>query len=106
MQTILTKGILKLLPKLKVMANLDADKVLVPLKVFNPTGGQTWFITELNPDTLEAFGYVTGMGEAELGYIDMNELLKFRGRMGLPLERDIHWDPRTTLAQVMDGEKS
>ncbi len=103
---LLTKEILALLPTIGVTSNKKPEAILVPLKIFNPGGAGSWFITELNPETGEAFGYVTGLAEDELGYIDMAELTAFKGRFGLPLERDLYWDPKTTLAQVMSGEKS
>lgn len=103
---ILTAAILKALPAIGTTSNMRAEAIKVPLKVFNPGGSQSWFITEYDPKSGEAFGYVTGMGNDELGYIDMNELLTVRGHFGLPMERDSSWDPKTTLAAVMSGVKS
>lgn len=103
---VLTAAILKALPPIGTTGNMRAEAIRVPLKVFNPGGSQSWFITEYDPATGEAFGYVTGMGTDELGYVDMNELLTVKGRFGLPMERDRSWDPKTTLAEVMKGEKS
>ncbi len=103
---LLTKQILALLPPLYTNESKKPEETLVPVKFFNPGGAGSWFVTELDPATGEAFGYVTGLAENELGYISMEELSAFRGRFGLGIERDIHWDPKTTLAQVMKGEKS
>jgi len=100
---ILTKEILKKLPKIGETAHLDPEDVKVPLKIFNPYGGGTWYITEFNEDEGLAFGYANIMGPefAELGYIDMNELINFRNRMGLGFERDVHFSG--TLKEVMDS---
>lgn len=63
------------------------------VKLFDPTGSWTWYISEYDPKTRTAFGLVNGF-EKELGYFSMKELVNHRGRFGLPLERDLHWRPR------------
>lgn len=65
----------------------------VHIKLFNPCGSQTWWITELDPKTGEAFGYVTGMGDDEWGSISIPEIVKVRGPLGLGIERDLHFRP-------------
>ena len=102
---LLTKEILAALPVLRATSEMSAENVKVPLKLFNPCGAQSWFITEYDPETREAFGYVTGMGSDELGYISMNEVESVRLPFGLKIERDMHWDMNNTLAQVMAGTK-
>jgi Protein of unknown function (DUF2958) len=72
---------------------------LVRVKLFNPWGQGYWFLTEWNPEEGLAFGLCV-IHEAELGYVDLNELAALRvgpGRM--PIERDIHFAP-TPLSQV------
>lgn len=101
---LITAAIAKKLPALYANENLSPDEIKVPLKLFNPVGAQTWFITEMDPTTGEMFGYVTGMGYDELGYVNLNELKAIRLRFGLGIERDIHWNSGTTLAQVMAGK--
>ena len=63
------------------------------VKLFDPTGSWTWYISEYDPDTRTAFGLVDGF-ERELGYFSMEELVNLRGRFGLPLERDLHFKPQ------------
>lgn len=66
----------------------------VHVKLFNPSTGWTWFLTEADVDTGEAYGLVKGF-ELELGYIDLNEIAALRTKpFGLPIERDIHFRPR------------
>ena len=65
--------------------NLINHKVVV--KLFNPTGIGTWYLTEMNPETNVAFG-LAHIQEKELGYINVAELKEFKGRMGLGIERD------------------
>ena len=103
---LITKEILKRLPKLGDTAEKNSSEVKVPLKLFNPCGGESWFITEYDPESEIAFGYVTGVQFPELGYISIKELKSIRLKWGLTIERDMHWNMKTTLKEVMDGEKS
>lgn len=103
---LVTKAIEKTLPAIGSTSEKDNTQIAVPLKLFNPTGSGTWYITEYDPATGEAFGYVTGMGGDELGYISIPELASVTLHWGLGIERDLHWDPKTTLADVMNGKRS
>ena len=94
---IFTKEILKKLPPLYGNENKKPDEIKVPLKLFNPSGIGTWYITEYNPETGIAFGWCD-LGYPELGYIYLNELLSIR------VERDIYWDSNTTLSEVIAGK--
>ena len=69
---------------------LDAP---VLVKVFNPTGAGTWWITGYDPETRLATGAVTLGYEPEVGDFSMEELVDIRARFGLPLERDLYWTP-------------
>ena len=69
-------------------SNQDGTKDFkVVVKLFNPEGVGTWYLSELNPETNEAFG-LAYIHEKELGYISIDELKNFRGSMGLGIERD------------------
>ena len=106
---LVTKEIRNALPTLYANEELSSTDIKMPLKLFNPVGAATWFITELDADGDLAFGWCDlgfGPGFAELGYVSLNELKSLRLPMGLSIERDRHWDGNTTLAQVMNGEKS
>ena len=96
-----TKAIATSLPGIGETSELPAEQVQVAVKLFNPTGAGSWFITEANLETGEAFGFADlGMaGCEELGYLDLNELRSFRGLMRLPIERDEGF--KATLAAVM-----
>ncbi len=73
------------------------DEALVHVKLFDPTGSWTWFITEFDPTNNTAFGLVNGH-EVETGYIDLNELSIVSGRMGIGIEIDMHFKPQTIAA--------
>lgn len=105
---LLTEELLKILPPLYTTENTPPEEVKVILKLFNPCGSATWFITEYDPEERIAFGYVDLFGDstcAEIGYFSIDELEKIKTGFGLGIERDIYWDSSTTLAEVLRGEK-
>ena len=66
------------------------------LKLFDPTGASTWYLSELNPDDNIAFGLCDlGVGCPELGYVSLDELSKLKVKMGLGIERDLYFTPKT-----------
>jgi hypothetical protein len=68
------------------------------VKLFSPDAQCTWLLTEIDPDGL-GFGLCDlGMGEPELGYVSMLELATVRGKLGLPIERDLHFDADKPLS--------
>ena len=70
----------------------DLDPLPV-VKLFMPDAGATWLLTEIDPgDHDRAFGLCDlGQGFPELGYVSLAELQSVRGRLGLPVERDLHF---------------
>lgn len=76
------------------------DEAMVFVKFFTPDGSWTWYATEFDGDDT-FFGLVDGH-EQELGYFSLAELRSGRGPLGLSIERDEHFAPKT-LAQVMKG---
>ena len=79
----------------------------VPLKIFDPTGRMTFYAVEFDgEDTL--FGWMVSPLDAdcdEFGYASLSELQGVKGRMGLGMERDLHWNPNTTLDKVVETAK-
>ena len=78
------------------------------VKFFTPDGGATWLLTELDPsDPDRAFGLCDlGLGCAELGYVSLAELAAVRGRLGLPIERDLHFVADQSLSAYADAARS
>jgi hypothetical protein len=83
---------------------LDA---LAIVKFFTPDSNWTWYATEGSPvdedgyyDTTKPkvdylfFGLVSGF-EVEMGYFSLTELEQARGPMRLPIERDLHFQPKS-----------
>ena len=98
---LLTKEIREKLPPLYAQDG-KGGKAIAYLKLFTPDSSFTWWITEGSPikDESDAevdyhfFGLVEGQFK-ELGYVSLKEIEEVRGPMGLPIERDLHWQPKT-----------
>ncbi len=66
---------------------------IAPVKFFTPAGSWTWYASEY--DGKDAFfGLVSGF-EVELGYFSLTELESIHDPLGLPIERDLYYTPRT-----------
>ena len=63
------------------------------VKLFTPDGAATWLISEADPDDADRlYGLCDlGLGFPELGYVSLAEIVSVRGRLGLPVERDLHF---------------
>ena len=70
------------------------------VKLFTPDAGATWLLTEIDPDDQDlAFGLCDlGMGMPELGWVSLQELATVRGKLGLPIERDLHFRTEKRLS--------
>lgn len=94
-------------PKYGEMGDKDPSQVRVPFKLFNPCGPGRWYVVEVdwNDEGEIAFGFVTGLGGDELGDFSLKELSELLcPPLRLHIERDINWDPETTLQDVMNGK--
>jgi hypothetical protein len=90
---LLTKELRRKLPALGSQDGIGG-KAIAYAKFFTPDSSPwTWYITEFDGKDL-LFGLVDGQ-EKELGYISLSELESVRGPLGLPVERDLHWQPKT-----------
>ena len=69
---------------------LDA---LVQVKFFTPDRYWIWYASEFDGEDL-FFGLVSGF-ELELGYFSLKELKEALGPLGLPIERDLYYEPKT-----------
>ncbi|WP_437871387.1 DUF2958 domain-containing protein [Methylorubrum extorquens] len=70
------------------------------VKLFTADANATWLLTELDPaEPTRAFGLCdAGLGSPELGYVCLLELAALRGRLRLPVERDIHFRADRSLS--------
>ncbi|MEP7113887.1 MAG: DUF2958 domain-containing protein [Ilumatobacteraceae bacterium] len=78
------------------------------VKLFTPDAGCTWLLTEIDPDdTDRAFGLCDlGMGYPELGYVSLEELASVRGKLGLPIERDLHFAPAKPISAYVNEARA
>ncbi len=74
------------------------------VKLFTPDAGATWLFTEFDPIEELFFGLCDlGVGFPELGHVSLAELTVLRGRLGLPVERDRHWEASGPLLAYADA---
>ena len=100
---------MKLLPKevREALPDLYAQdgkggKTVAYVKYFTTSSSWTWYVLGGEPVLDESgkeldfrfFGLVDGY-EKELGDFLLSELEEVRGPMGLPIERDLYWQPKT-----------
>ena len=71
------------------------------VKLFNPCGIGTWYLSELNPDTNVAFG-LCDLHEKELGYVSIDELKEKELPFFLKIERDLYYQP-THFSELMQS---
>lgn len=96
---LLTQEIRKKLPALYAQ-NGKGGEAVAYLKLFTPDSSWTWYATEFDGQDM-FFGLVDGQ-ERELGYFSLAEMQKVKGPMGLPIERDKFWKPKT-LKEIAPG---
>ena len=89
---LLTEEIKKKLPPLYAQDS-KGGKAVVHVKFFTPDANWTWYATEFDGDDT-FFGLVDGHCK-ELGYFSLSELQSVKGALGLPIERDLYWQPKT-----------
>jgi hypothetical protein len=80
------------LPPLYANEKIGLDAV-AQVKYFTPDGMWSWYGSEYDGEDV-LFGLVAGF-EVELGYFSLSELREVRGSLGLPVERDLHYEPKT-----------
>jgi len=89
---LLTKELRRKLPPLYSQDG-KGGKAIAYVKFFTPDSGFTFWATEFDgKDTF--FGLADGHCK-ELGYFSLSELESVNGPMGLPIERDLYWQPKT-----------
>jgi len=79
---------------------LDA---LAQVKFFTPDSSWSWYASEFDGEDI-FFGLVSGL-EIELGYFSLAELQSVKGPMGLPIERDLHFQPKSLRDMKEFNEK-
>ena len=96
---LLTAELRRKLPPLYSQDGKGGEAV-VYAKYFTPDSGWSWHAIEgsAEGDDFLFFGLVDGQ-EREFGYFRLSELQSARGPLGLPIERDLYWQPKP-LAEI------
>lgn len=84
-------------PPLYSTEDIPCDDKVAYVKLFDPCGSWSWFITEYSREAPDgtphlAFGMVHGH-EHEYGYISLPELAELKGQMGIGIEIDCWFRP-------------
>lgn len=85
------------IPALGETEETALDVKTIHLRYFTNAGSAYWLVAELDPSTLEAFGYAEVVpGGAEWGYFSLSELRDLYVTSVIPVivERDLHFTPR------------
>jgi len=94
---LLTEEIRNRLPKLGETEGQEDP--IVQVKFFTPDAGWTWWAIEFDGEDL-FFGLVQGLYK-EFGYFSLKELQSIKGPFGLPIERDLYFEP-TSVSKFLD----
>lgn len=92
---LLTKELIKKIPKLYETDGLSDEEKICVVKLFNPVGAGTWYIIEYDAKEKIAYGLVELGHYPELGYFSIKELENIKLPLGLKIERDKFWKPQT-----------
>ena len=95
---LIPKELVNTIPKLYETENTDP---IIYVKLFTPDSNWSWFISELSIDKEICFGLIISpfVKDWEMGYFSLNELKSIRGKLGLPIERDLWFKP-TKLSDI------
>lgn len=101
---LVTKEIIKKIPKLYSTENIPLSEKKAVCKIFNPCGVGTWYVIEGQEEDGDFifFGLVD-LHEKEFGYFSLNELQSIKLPFGLRIERDIHFQI-SRLSKIVDLE--
>ena len=91
----------------KVGSQETAKDPIIIAKFFNPTGIGNWFATEYDPTDKIFFGYVSLFGDYndEWGSFALEEIETFRGKFGLGIERDMHFEEKPSSEVIKQYTK-
>jgi len=78
----------------------------IQIKFFTPDSNWTWYVTEGQEEDGDFlfFGFVVGF-EKEWGYFMLSELESASGPLGLPIERDLHFEP-APMSTIRESKSS
>ncbi|OGM29870.1 hypothetical protein A2630_04165 [Candidatus Woesebacteria bacterium RIFCSPHIGHO2_01_FULL_44_10] len=77
----------------------DGLESIARVKYFTPDTINVWYGSEFDGED-RFYGLMVGVS-VELGYFSLSELESTRGPLGLPIERDLSYEPHKTLRELM-----
>jgi hypothetical protein len=98
---LMTKELENTMPKYGGTEDTPIQEKIAWVKFFSPMSSWTWYGLEYDPKERIFSGYVDGH-ERELGDFSLEELESVRLPMGLRIERDIAFRPKTLGAIYPD----
>ena len=96
---LITNEVRQALKPLYTYEDTHPKDLMVKVHFFTPDSSWDWFPYEWDGEDV-MFGFVSGH-YPELGYFSLSELESVRGKFGLPIERDLYFEP-TPLDMLMD----
>lgn len=70
----------------------DLESQVVVAKFFNPTGVGTWYLLNQDPTDSNYCWGICHIFEWEIGSFAKSDLVEYKGKFGLGIERDLHFE--------------
>lgn len=70
----------------------DMEKQVIIAKFFNPAGAGTWYLMNMDPNDSDYCWGVVDLFEVVVGSFSKSELENYKGKFGLGIERDLHFE--------------
>jgi Protein of unknown function (DUF2958) len=83
------------------------DDPIPVVKLFTPDAAATWLLTEIDSEDMDrGFGLCDlGLGFPELGYVSLSEITSIRGKLSLPVERDLYFKPKFRISVYAEAAR-
>ena len=91
----------KLIEHGRISEEQDGYDPFPVVKLFTPDAAASWLLTEAYAEgqDVRLFGLIDiGLGEAVLGYVMLSDIEDVRGKLGLPVERDLYFKAEHRLS--------
>ena len=85
----------------------DLEKQIVAAKIFDPMSQWTWYLLNQDPEDPDYLWAIVRGFEVEIGSVSKKELETYRGKLGLPLERDLYFRRRPAIEvyrELLEGK--
>lgn len=111
MKKLIPKEILQELIANEEMSQMGMNRLdIVPvLRLFTPDAAATWVLVtgrKVDGDVI-LYGWCDlGLGFQEFGTVSLRELETVRGKLGLPVERDLYFRPTGSLHQMAEDAEA